>query len=130
MKTFKSQGVLSKSFVHGYGHRLVLTIDDEIVRYARSLVPKWMGMKTTRYAPHVSVVRHEIVDESKWNLVQESVVSFIYSSEAKLNDVYCWIDVWSDQLVEIRRGLGLSDSRKIVDGVGVFHVTIGNFKDG
>ena len=130
---FPSKGVLHYSNIDGYGYKLIVSVDSQIVELARALVPKGLGMSTTRYPPHISVVRKETpTNLLEWGKHEGEFIDFEYSPEVQYDDTYCWLRVFSPGLVSIRVSLGLPPSRRNVtcppDGEPIFHTTIGNFK--
>lgn len=133
IELFKSTGVLRYSLIEGYGYKLVVEVDPNIVELARSLVPKYVELNTTKYAPHISVVRKEQPSNpSVWGKHEGELIPFEYSPEVRFDEKYYWLRVFSPRLVEIRVEMGLPPSRLNVtcppDGEPVFHITIGNLK--
>lgn len=130
---FSSSGILLYSVVEGYGHRLILTVPPSIVEYYRALVPKAFGINTTRYEPHISVVRKETpTNMAVWGKYQGSGLYFSYSPIVCWDERYFWLRVNCPQLVEIRKELGLPPTKYGMTEPPVtapcFHVTIGNVK--
>lgn len=130
---YPSSGALHYNHIDGYGYKLVVEVNSAIVDLARALVPKWIELNSTRYAPHISVVRRETpTNLTMWGKYEGEQVPFEYSPEIHYDNTYFWLRVFSKRLVEIRVELGLPPSRLGVtcppDGEAVFHVTVGNRK--
>lgn len=131
-RLIESKGILRYSHKPGYGYRLVVDIDPEIARLARYFVPKHVTLNTTRYAPHISVVRLETPKNLEvWGERDGKEVGFKYSPLLVNDHTYWWLRVWSDELVDLRVRMGLLPYGKMAkppDGVHCFHTTIGNTK--
>lgn len=128
---FKSQGKLSYSI--GEYHKLILQIDPEIVRYYRSLMPKYIQTNSQMYRPHISVVRHEIVPNlDLWGKYEGETIVFYYDGIIHSGTVYYWLNCFSGRLEEIRIELGLSVHSLYTEPPDtfkkVFHCTLGNIK--
>lgn len=130
-ETFESEGTL---LVTSSERKIHLRVDPEIVSFARSLVPPSVKLNRTRFDPHVSLVRGEAVAPEKWaaaELLHLKQVRFRYDPRVVPGDVYWWLRVWSDDLLEVRRSLGLPDlswATRPPDHEDCFHITIGNLK--
>lgn len=129
-----SSGPLRYSVQEGYGYKLIVEVDPEIARYARWFIPKAWGAKTTRYAPHISVIRYETpVNLDVWGKYEGQKIQFDYQPEARYDDRYVWLRVWSPELIKIRMELGLPadkyDVTRPPDGEIVFHTTVANMKE-
>ena len=133
---FTSSGVLR------YGeNRLVLDIDQGIVDYYRSMIPKYMDIRPQRYNAHISVVRKEIKEPNRnfWFKHENKEIDFVYSPKICFDNRYYWLNVWSKGLETIRTELELSNIPHYIgdgytppplntDFIKTFHVTIGNRK--
>ncbi len=134
IELFESTGVLRYSFKEGYGYRLVLEIDKDIVKYYRSLIPPWKGKPNPQmYDAHVSVVRKEVPPNlDAWGKYEGEEVRFLYSNHIYNGTVYWWLNVFCVRLEEIRVELGLPVSSQYTippEGFDkVFHCTLGNCK--
>lgn len=122
---FTSKGILK----YEAGHKLALYIDPEIARYYRSFIPKTILFHTSKYRPHLTVIRtgrEKPVNNNKWGLYRNFEIEFQYDPYIYIEDVYIWINASSERLEEIRLELGLprhySYSNK-------FHITIANRKE-
>lgn len=107
-------------------------VDRPIVDYARALLPSKINQ--TRHAPHITLVRQEKVARERWLTAGRwhgQEVPFTYDSRVVPGEVYWWLRVWSDELWDIRRALGLHElswACRPPDGEECFHITIGNTK--
>ncbi len=112
--------------------KLIVIVDPEIVKLARGLAPKYLKLNQQRYAPHISVVRHEVPPLMEhWGKYEGKQVSFRYSPCAQNGQVYYWLDAYSEELKAIRTELGLTPSSGLTrppNGRECFHITIGNIK--
>lgn len=126
---FLSKGVLRYSLPNGI-HKVALEADPDIVGLARALTP--VRLNTQRYAPHVSVVRHEVPPNLEaWGKHEGTTILFEYSPVVYNDETYYWLQVLSQELRQVRLELGLNPSGKSSrppDGAEVFHITIGNIK--
>lgn len=128
---FLSTGILR--YYKGEGYKLIVEIDQEIVNYYYSLVPKYVDLSRQMYSAHISVVRKETpVNLCNWNKYENKSISFHYENIIRNGTVYYWLDCFSVSLEEIRMELGLSVSSEYTrppDGFSkCFHTTIGNVK--
>lgn len=126
---FKSVGILQYS---ENPYKLIVEIDPEISNYYRSLVPRYIRLNKQMYAPHISVIRNELLTNlSAWAKYQGKEISFEYEGHVYNGEVYYWLNVYSEELENIRLELGLtsvSDVTKSPDGRHKFHTTLGNLK--
>jgi len=127
---FKSIGILK---YHVNPYKLIVEIDPGISDYYRSLVPKYIYVNKQMYAPHISVIRKEIIPNlDLWNKYDSNAFEFEYDNYIYISDNYLWLNVFSEELENIRFELGLPKTSEITrspDGRHKFHTTIGNFKN-
>ena len=113
-------------------YKLIVEVDDEIGKYYRSLIPKYLGVQRPMYSSHISTIRNEIpVNLSVWSKYHQQEISFEYESYIYNGEVYYWLNAYSKSLEDIRLELGLpntSEFTKSPDGRHKFHITIGNLK--
>jgi len=113
-------------------YKLIVSVDDEIGKYYRSLVPKYLAVRKPMYPTHISVVRKQIpVNLSVWNKYQGQEIAFDYDNHIYNDEVYYWLNAYSKQLEDIRLELGLENTSRFTrsnDGRHKFHITIGNTK--
>lgn len=126
----KSKGTLRYSHI---GLKLILEVDPNIVCFYRSLIPKHITINPQKYAPHISVVRHENkLNMEYWRKYEGEQVEFEYSNYIHSGTVYWWLNAFSTRLEEIRVELGLYIHDKYTqppDGyLKCFHITLGNNK--
>ncbi len=113
-------------------YNLILEIDQDIVKFYRSLMPKYIT-NPQMYPAHISVIRNEIPPVIKhWGKHEGEIVNFQYSPIIHYSKIYYWLNCFSKRLEEIRTELGLSiDSeytRPPDSYIKCFHTTIGNIK--
>ena len=104
--------------------QLVLLVDPNLVRYFRSLIPKYIEHRAQANKPHITVVRGsgiEFPNREKWGLHDGESVEFIYGPLIKFDYKYYTISVQSKGLEEIREELGLPKHRL---GFKDFHITV------
>lgn len=106
-----------------------VVVDPELVELIRALIPKARIPARQRYAPHITVVRDE-----EFAVVPEgfpATVGFWYDPEPVEGETYWWLRVEAEELIQVRRSLGLPDTSeqsRPPDGMNCFHITIGNTK--
>lgn len=89
-----------------------------------------MMQKGSAYGAHISFIRgEEPVDKEAWGC-NAGEIEFWYAHIVRCdNDRHAWVDVWSDELVEIRSKLGLPPKpHRLLNGEWVpsgYHLTIG-----
>lgn len=131
MRWFQSSGPLQYSRTDDGGYRLVLAVDPGIVSLYRALIPKYHNVQKQAYPPHISIVRHETPNEH-WGKYENEVVEFTYGNHIYHDEVYWWLNAYSNRLEEIRLELGLpvdSPYTRPPDGMKrTFHITLGNTK--
>lgn len=130
---YKSKGTLRYSHAGDAGFKLILEIDPGIAYFYRSMIPKYIKLNPQRYAPHISVVRHEHdLNMKYWGLYEGQEIEFEYSNYIHNGQIYWWINAFSIPLEEIRTELGLYVHDKYTqppDGFAkCFHITLGNIK--
>ena len=104
------------------GDRLVVELDSDLTAYYRYLIGARQYLIKPSFGSHITVSVG--VDASAYH---EREVEFEYSHFVRISgdttgsdrpDSYYFLDVWSDELVDIRTHLGLETNFK-------FHITIG-----
>jgi len=133
MLLHKSKGTLRYSHAGDAGFKLVLEVDPGIASFCRAMIPKHITLNPQRYAPHISVVRHEHnVNMEHWGKYEGQEVEFEYTNYIHNGSVYWWINAFSNRLEEIRTELGLYIHDKYTqppEGYKkCFHITLGNCK--
>lgn len=104
--------------------QVILLVDRSLVRYLRSLIPKYVEHRAQANKPHITVVRGsgiELPDLTQWGLHEGEIVEFEYWPLIQFDDRYYSISVQSKGLEEIREELGLPKHRV---GFNDFHITI------
>lgn len=116
--------------------RLVLRVEQDLVDYYRSLIPKWHSCQRPRWPAHITVVRQEKetpVHKQHWWKYNHQQVKFIYSPQIRFGKVYYWLNAFCTRLEDIRIELGLPcHSQYTMPPEGFrkhFHTTIANLKE-
>lgn len=114
--------------------KLILEVEQSIVDYYRSLIPRYWNSQPQRYRAHVSVVRNVTPSNmDMWGKREGVVVPFLYSDRIYNGEIYLWLNVFSVELEEIRRELGLPISSLYFDPpdgfLYTFHMTLANVKN-
>ncbi len=126
---FNSVGILKYS---DNPNKLVVEVDEEISRYYRYFVPKFINLKRQAFPAHISVVRKENpLNMEFWGKYNNKEVDFVYENVIYNDEVYYWLSAFSPDLEKIRLELGLSNISDITcspDKKHKFHITIGNLK--
>lgn len=129
MAIFKSSGYLRYS---KDPYKLIVEVDQSISDYYRSFVPKYVKLNKQAYPALLSVIRKEHVPLMKfWNKYEGHQVEFEYENIIYNDELYYWLNAWSEKLEEIRYELGMKKTSHITyshDGRHRFHITIGNLK--
>ena len=113
--------------------RVVAWVDEELVRYYRTAIPKAKYVQPQMYPGHITVVRSypiEIVpNREPWGRHEDRIITFSYNGVILFEDPYYYLEAWSEELNELRTELGMSEFRirgaKLLD---CFHLTLGNVK--
>lgn len=136
--TFISEGLLCLSRPSPTTLKIILEVDSGLCAFYRALVPPRFVCNPQRYAPHITVVRNEEgVIEKAWEALEAKVaggpvwMSFVYSPVIKNDDIFWWLDCWSQDLTNFRRKLGLPDTHHLTrppTNEDRFHTTIGKLK--
>jgi len=126
---FSSVGIL-RYFDNPY--KLIVEIDPGISDYYQALIPKYIRFNKQMYAPHISVIRKESIPNlDLWGKHEGCEFKFEYDNYVYMGTNYLWLNVFSEELENIRLELGLTKTSEITrspDGRHKFHTTIGNFK--
>lgn len=108
-------------------------VDQGISDYYRAMIPNTHIFNRQKYPAHISVVRNEIPPNMDvWGIHENQEIEFQYSNVVHFGTVYCWLNVFSKRLEEIRLELGLPVSSQYTlppEGyIKCFHLTIANQK--
>lgn len=101
----------------------IISIDQEIVRYYFSTIPKYCLKQKQKYPAHITVIRNfeKITFD---NYRSGDIVTYYYDNFIYENLKYYYIKCWSNDIIEIRKHYGLIGYR--FDDCA--HITIGNKK--
>jgi hypothetical protein len=110
----------------GRDHKAYAIVDQGIVDYYFSLIPKYFIAQRQAYRAHITIVRNGR-DFPKnldfWAKYEGEKFQFEYSHEVEYDEKYLWINVKSERISKIRDQLGL-----FVRDNDNYHISIGNFK--
>jgi len=119
---YKSQGTL-KYYPWG-DWWVILNCCDELASFYRMMAQREMENKLSKpkHGSHISVVRGEGEPENKenWLWKNEELINFEYCSEIIFGETHVWLPVRSEELVELRKKLGLTEQPPFG-----FHLTLG-----
>src|SRR5574343_153030 len=130
MQAFLSKGKLRYHLDPRAGYKLIVEVDRGISLFYKSLIPRWLNVRSQGWAPHISVVRKETPPNmNKGGLHEGEVVDFIYDIGTRNDDTYWWLDAYSKRLDEIREELGFKPPvpmRPLPEGFDKrYHITLG-----
>lgn len=135
LKLYPSYGVLRYEEKDGKHRVVVEGLDEELIRYYRSLIPWWKPANKPKYSPHITVVRihkEAPADLTRWGEFDGEAVEFLYEPRVYHGPVYYWLNIWCSRLEEIRESLGMpvtSPFTRPPDGFRkCFHTTLANKK--
>ena len=119
---------LVKGTVKVYRNWIVAYIDEELIRYYRSLIPKAKYVNPPKTKAHATIVRaFERPDRFGWNKYDGEPIDILYYSgiQTDRRNLYYWLIADCDRIVKIRRELGLTDYIGLYENL---HITVGNRK--
>ena len=132
---YSSTGVVKYSHDSSYGYRVITEIDEDIVKYYRKLIPKYIWHRPQKYGSHITVVRRETPTGEgllNWGRHDGEEVVFKYENTVYYNDRYYWLNCFSNPLENIRLELGLSiEERYTTPPIlfnKTFHISLANYK--
>jgi len=122
---FKSQGTLQ---YYSYGNWwVILNCCEGLVSYYRMLAERYSNQKLQKpkHGAHISVIRGEGEPKNKsaWGWNDGGLVDFEYNLEVVFGETHAWLEVRSDELVKLRKNLGLTERPEFG-----FHLTLGRTK--
>ena len=113
-------------------YKVILTVDQGIADFYRSLVPKTRYIQRQMHGAHASIVRNQTPIRMKyWGKHENTLTNFYYDNIIHWCDTYYWINIYCRLGERIREELCLPiyKSNDAPDGfTQKFHVTIGNCK--
>lgn len=100
----------------------ICLVDQQIVDYYYSLIPKYKEKNRQKYPAHITIIRkwekyHTKIYESKY-------IPFTYSPFVHENEIYYYLNCWSEEIKKIREINELRPYRVN----NCYHITIGNKK--
>lgn len=100
-----------------------LLIDQELVDYYRSMIPKHIWIQKTKFPAHITVVRGpvETWNYFRWGLDNGAIYSYNYFPEISFSGKYCFLNAESEEIGLLREALGLSEFRNTFNN---YHITI------
>ena len=104
---------------------VVVDIDDQIVQYYYSLIPKYYYAQRQMYRGHITVIRTGFETWPKSIDYTGRTIFFYYENVVRFTEPYFYLNVYSDDIGNLRRSLGLTYNRWTFT---CFHITVGNIK--
>lgn len=100
----------------------VCLIDQELVDYYYSLIPKYKTKNRQKYPAHITII-------GKWEkyhtrLYSGEKISFTYSPFVHESETYYYLNCWSEEIKKIRKVNELCSYRLN----NCYHITLGNKK--
>lgn len=118
----------AKARVKYYTNWCVAYTDPEFGNYYYSLLPKYFKATRQRYDSHITIVRLGVEQtDQNWLYRDGEEIEFKYDSQIKFVEPYFFLDVWSDDIADIRTKLGLPVYR--FKDNPCYHITIANTKN-
>lgn len=111
-----------------YSDYCVAYVDQGIVDFYRSLIPKAYKPNPQMWPAHITVSRKRIEcppNKEVWKKYEGQSVRFTYSNEIHTDGIYYWLNTWSDEIGRIREELGLDYYRQPFNS---YHLSLGNLK--
>lgn len=118
-----------------HGPKVIAEIDEEIINYYKSFIPKYYEIRPQKYNAHISVIRKEKLNMDNWGKREGQEIKFYYTNIIYCNKFYYWLNCFSKELENIREEMGLSliVPKELPQPPGgwkwIFHTTIGNKKE-
>lgn len=131
---FISVGILRYVIGPRGGRKVIVEVDQGVVDYYRSLIPRCHTVNRQLYPAHISVVRKELVPNlAAWGRHDSLEIPFVYSTKVERSETYWWLNVWSERLEAIRLELGLTVSSPFIQPPDerwrqTFHISLANSK--
>ncbi len=112
--------------------KLILEVDPGIGHLYRRLIPAYLNVRQPMWPAHISIVRKRTPPNMEaWGRYEGKQVEFQYESYVYNDELYYWLNCYSEELEAIRVELGLKpygDVSVSPCGSHRFHCTVGNLK--
>jgi len=92
------------------GNRVTVGVDQSVADYYYSLIPRYYKAIKPRWKAHITVVSpiDEIVHPEKWGAREGQTAKFVYDPMILREKGYWWFNLWSIEMEDIRKELGMS----------------------
>lgn len=111
--------------VECFRRTILAWVDHEIIEYYRSLIPKCKYVKPPKAKAHVSIVRPFEWPDRPFSQFNGDRITIRYYLPIRSDSKYYWLDCQSEEILKIRRKLGLADYLKNE----CYHISVGNVKN-
>jgi hypothetical protein len=104
---------------------LIIVCCTDLARYYRAFFnweyrARYQILKTA-WDSHISIIRGEEPKYKEfWREKQGQSITFYYTGEIKTNDIYCWLEIFCPEALDIREKMGLPR-----EPVFPLHLTLG-----
>jgi len=97
------------------GDRVTVSVEQSIADYYYALIPKYYRTVKPRWPAHVTVVSpiDPIIHWDKWRNKESQIASFVYDPTILYENSYWWFNLWSIEMEDIRKELGLTIKSRI-----------------
>lgn len=125
-----------------FDNKLIVQLDQGIVDFYLSLIPKSLRVTRQKYPAHISVVRKQIPPNMEfWRKYESETVPILYGNTIYNGQIYFWLNAFSLRLDEIRKELGFlinpDNPAENLEGIDrpdgdyqrIYHITLGNLKN-
>ena len=117
---------LIKGTIQSYNNWIMCWVDNELIEYYRSLLPKYWYVQPPRTKAHISIVRQfERPNRFNWRKYDGEPIDILYYSGIRYKYPYFWLDCECDKILQIRREVELPDYLGLHFS---YHITVGNLK--
>ena len=119
--------IQGRAILKYYSSWCIAYVDKAFGDYYFALAPRYWNLQRPKEQAHITIVRKDIETPTynNWGFRDGKDILFEYEPIIKTDELYAWIDVFSDEIGNLREVLGLPRFRK---GFDRYHLTVGNFK--